>query len=111
MHEKLNIKHLITSELLFYSWNTLKVQNKILCDLSKKGVLEPISKVWFKKVAYFIQEGHYNYIKGRFIKSDKFYSKTKFLQLLKNKILENAFLIILKPHFREVFFLRIRILI
>lgn len=104
MQEMIEIKRLITSDLLFYSWNDLKVGNKFIFDLAKKGVLDPISKSWFKKAAIFIQKGNYIYANSNFVTSDKFYSQKNFLQVLKNKILENAFLLILKPFFREFFF-------
>nr|YP_010700262.1 putative group II intron reverse transcriptase/maturase mat2 [Euglena undulata]WCH63461.1 putative group II intron reverse transcriptase/maturase mat2 [Euglena undulata] len=100
----LKIKRLITLDLLFYSWNDIKANNKFVFDLTKKGISEPISKSWFKKAALFIQKGNYNYENTSMARLDKFYSQKNFLQVLKNKILENAFLLILKPSFREYFF-------
>jgi hypothetical protein len=100
----LKIKRLITPDLLFYSWNDIKANNKFVFDLTKKGISEPISKSWFKKAALFIQKGNYNYENTSMARLDKFYSQKNFLQVLKNKILENAFLLILKPSFREYFF-------
>lgn len=103
MQKMLKIRHLVTPDLLFYSWNDIKTNNKFIFDLTKRGILEPISKSWFKKVALLIQKGNYIYANNNFIRSDNFYSQKNFLQVLKNKILENAFLLILKPSFREYF--------
>lgn len=103
MQGMIKMKRLITSDLLFYSWNDLKTGNKFIFDLTIKGSLDPISKSWFDKAATFIQKGIYTYANGKFVRSDKFYSQKNFLQVLKNKILENAFLLILRPHFRDVF--------
>lgn len=86
-------RSLISSELLYYSWNDLKVNYKFFfkTDFNKR-LFDPVSKKWFKKTSLLIRTGKFLYGKNA--------SKTaSSLTNLKFKIIENAFLKLLEPCF------------
>nr|YP_009145434.1 maturase [Monomorphina parapyrum]AKL78908.1 maturase [Monomorphina parapyrum] len=91
-------KSAMSPELLFYSWNDLKFNSKFFfnTDLDKK-LLNPISKKWFYKTSLLIRSGKFVYQK----KTSKNLSS---LSNLKFKIIENAFLKLIEPCFKSLFF-------
>lgn len=97
----LKLKNSVTSELLYYSWINLKNNNEGLFESKASSFLEPLSKYWFDKASSLIRNGTYRYTINNILKTGSLaysYKKT-FLGKLKNKIIENAFLLLLKPYF------------
>jgi hypothetical protein len=88
----------ISSELLLYSWNELKFNNKLFFNTDfNKRLFDPISKKWFYKASSLIRSGKFFYHK----KTSK---NTSSLSNLKFKIIENAFLKLLEPCFNSFLF-------
>lgn len=89
-------------DVLFFSWNYLKKQNKSLIFPYKK-VLAPITNSWFQKTSLLIKSGNFVYknFNGSFISKYNFKKKTN---NIKFKIIENAFVSILQPYFKSVFY-------
>lgn len=87
--------------VLFFSWNCLKKQNKYLI-LPYKKVLGPITNNWFQKTSLLIKSGNYVYknFNGFVINKYNFKKKTN---NIKFKIIENAFVYILEPYFKNFF--------
>jgi hypothetical protein len=84
-----------TSNLLVFSWNSLKV-NKYFIFLSK-DISYPITKIWINKTSFLIR-------KGRFIYKPFFRNFS--IYRLRFRIIENAFFLILKPFFYKFFIKR-----
>lgn len=97
----LRLKDLITSNLLYYSWVDLKSKKKGLFDSKESIYFEPLSKYWFDKTSLLIRSGNYAYNSTSVLIYDDFARSYKkiFMRKLKNKVLENAFLILLRPYF------------
>jgi len=100
----LALKDLITSDFLYYSWIDLKNKSKNLFNSSDIGRSEPLSKNWFNKTSVLIRRGTYDYknVRSEDDRSSEYYpmyfSKKLFLRKLKNKIIENAFVLILESY-------------
>jgi hypothetical protein len=103
-----NLKSLITREFLYYSWIDLKNKEKSFYSSSKVWVLEPLSKAWFEKTSFLIRRGDFIYNQKKISGFNKFFFIRKKLSLrkVKNKIIENAFLILLKPYFSDSSFIK-----
>ena len=103
----LSIKKSITSDFLYYSWINLKNKKDSLFDSTKLQWTEPLSKSWFNKASKLIKEG--NYVYSTYDASNlsyiRFSRKKLFLHRLKNKIVENAFLILIKLRFSNNLYL------
>lgn len=97
----LKLRDLITSNFLYYSWVNLKSKKGNSFDLREINCNEPLSKYWFSKASLLIRNGVYDYginYKSNFSSLYSF-DKKVFLRKLKNKVIENAFLLILEPYF------------
>ena len=86
----MTFRELISEQLLFYAWNSLKF------DCTYIKTFEPISKSWFKKCALLMRKGSFDY--DNLHEIDILFSKTKkvSLKLLKYKIIEGAILNIIQ---------------
>lgn len=97
-----NLRNSITSNLLYYSWINLKKDNDSLYNSTSAGYIEPISKHWFDKTSSLIRNGNFLY-KSKKIPADSFTSfhlrRKITLKEVKNKVIDNAFLLLLKPYF------------
>lgn len=97
---ELLFRKLFTSSLLYYSWVKLKRELKYSFYSTKS---QPISKNWFDKTSILIRNGSFTYSNSECINLEKIISKKKFLFILKNRIIENAFVILLEPFFKVDF--------
>nr|P31916.3 RecName: Full=Maturase-like protein 2 [Euglena gracilis]CAC69146.1 maturase [Euglena gracilis] len=96
----LNLQKKVTSDLLYYSWLSLKCGWKYFFEIHNYCLFNSISRSWFKRTSSLIKKGFFIYptvplkIKNFFLSCTK-----KNFNLLKFKIVENAFLIIIKNFF------------
>lgn len=100
------LKNSITSNLLYYSWINLKNNRDNVFDLTFKSNIEPLSKYWFEKTSFLIRSGNYLYSnKDNLLSSDRNvnFSNKISSSSVKDKIVENAFLILLKLFFSTSF--------
>jgi hypothetical protein len=74
----------MTSKFLFYSWLDLKSNKSFFSSIFISKRMRPLRKDWFKKASFLICKSQFIYKKNLNINS---------LFFLKNKIIENAFLI------------------
>jgi len=96
LQPRLNLRRMITGDLLYYSWVDIKFRQKYLFRYFSSKSSEPLSKSWFYKTAFLLRRGVYNFQKVYLNYKQVFNSKRNILGVLKTKILENAFLLILK---------------
>lgn len=93
-----------TYELLIFSWNQLKLNKSFLSNLNKNFIALPIGKSWFKRVSFLISHNQYRYnndmLSSSFLKQDNFNYLTR--STIKAFIIQNAFVILLKPYFKNV---------
>lgn len=96
----LTLRNLMTADFLYFSWLNLKSRNMIVFKASKKTHKEFISKYWFEKASSLITKGTYNYKIdcNQVYNNSSFFHKKSFLMKLKNKVIENALLLIFKSH-------------
>lgn len=86
-----------TPELLFFTWKRLKTFNS-------NDFCIPIPSIWFKKVAALVRSGKFNYAKlrNRGSSFSKYKKKKQSLQV-KSRIVEQAFIFLVLPFFRNYF--------
>lgn len=98
-----NLINYITPEFLFFSWKQIKYQSKIKGMFIRKKFIEPPSNFWFLKTSYLIRSGQFYYfcfptlISPLPSVSDNFLLGS--LINLKLIIIQNAFLMLIKPFF------------
>lgn len=100
----------LTPELLYFCWKKLKTysrnNNAIPTDYCS-----PISKKWFKTVPFLIAQGKFSYTRTKY--NSKTLSlfrlkTTKSSIQVKNRVLENAFLFLIRPYFLNYFLFKKR---
>lgn len=95
-------KQNFTWRLLFYSWKDLKRRFFHSKNINGYNLfkIDPISSYWFVKTADQMRKGSFNYKEhgNKLVKSQ--YNTNKFLvNRLKQRIIENALVILLEPYF------------
>lgn len=100
----LNLKNSVNSDFLYYSWINLKNKRDFIIDSTRLKWTEPLSKSWFNKASILLRKGSYVYSTKNTssFRNSSFSYRKAFLQRLKNKIVENAFLLILESHLSGV---------
>lgn len=101
---KINLRKLITTELLNYSWLDLKYKQKHLFNFFDIRFSEPLSRNWLNKISLLLTSRNYIFYSlantsKNFSKNSSIFSFRKgLLKILKFKILENAFLLLIKSY-------------
>jgi len=93
----ISFEKLFTYNLLLYSWNFLK-KNKQLYNDSREITFPGVSKCWLERVAFLISQGKFNYKSFTITNSSN--SKKRIKSILKLKIIENAFALLLVTYLR-----------
>ena len=93
----------ISSDLLFFLWKRLRSDNKLFRKLYfKQQNFLPLSSNWFKKTAFSIRSGNFDYSKYLGC-SDSFISRPGFLGVplnnLKALVIRKAFVFVMRPYF------------
>lgn len=92
------LEKFLTSDFLVFSWNDLKKRTRTIADFSEKKAFKPISKVWFEKSSLLVRKGKFNYQKFSKIRTYNLKQEIS-ISFCKAKILEHAFLLIIRPYF------------
>lgn len=95
-------KRNFTWRLLFYSWKDLKRRDLHFQNLNKYNLskIDPVSIHWFVKTANQIRMGTFLYKESKKITNRSHYAiKNSLISRIKQRIIENAFVIILEPYF------------
>lgn len=82
---------LFNSNLLFYSWNQLKVNSYLFSYFSKDQKFPSFSYLWFKKTALMIKKGTYNYNRKNKKSIIKYKQKRHSINILAQMIIELSF--------------------
>lgn len=82
-----SFENVMTSKFLYYSWLDLKSNKGFFSSIFISRRIEPLKKNWFKKASFLLCKSQFIYKKNSNINS---------LSFLKNKIIENAFLIFVR---------------
>jgi hypothetical protein len=83
-----------------YSWVDLKINRKANFYLYRKNFFEPVSRFWFERTSFLLKKGFFSYSSfNSSLRKKSFNYRKRFLEVLKLKIIENAFLLILKSYF------------
>lgn len=90
-----------TPELLFFTWKRLRIFGS--SEISNDFCI-PIPSIWFKKVSSLIRSGRFKYaaLKNRSLNLLKYKKKKHYLQV-KARIIEQAFIFIVRPCFQNYF--------
>lgn len=99
------LEKFFTAEFLLFSWNDLKNNKQISISFREKVLFRPISALWFEKTALLLKNGKFSYKKIKTIKINN-YTLKNCNSFYKAKIVENAFLLIVKPYFYNNFFFK-----
>lgn len=100
--KSLVFKRNFTWRLLFYSWKDLKFRYFHSQNLNKNhfSKVDPISTYWFVKTAEQIRKGNFCFKETKSISYlSQFAIKNSLIGCIKQRIIENAFVIILEPYF------------
>lgn len=95
-------KRNFTWRLLFYSWKDLKRRYLHSQNLNKNNFskIDPVSLFWFVKTADQIRNGTFIYKESKNSTIRSHYTiKNSLISRVKQRIIENAFVIILEPYF------------
>lgn len=98
----LNLLNFVTPEFLFFSWKQIKVKTKMHNMFFEKKFFYPPSRLWFIKTSLLIRKSNFYYsylFTSTFVSSflDNLFISS-FINL-KFLIIQNAFLILMKPFF------------
>lgn len=106
VNNKLFIVGKLTPELLYFCWKKLKKYSPNQNNLATVNYSIPISKRWFKTVPSLIVQGKFSYEKAKFKHKPESFFKLKHYKSslqVKFRILETAFLYLVKPYFLNYF--------
>lgn len=96
----------LSSELLFFAWLELKKNCIYSSELSSTMFIYPISRTWFIKVPLLFKSGKLN-LKKRNLLISTYCCRNNYSNFLKTQVFEYAFILILQPFFKNLFFCKI----
>lgn len=101
------LSNFFTLEFLIFSCNDLKNNSKMQLEFRNYKFYYPISRFWFERTSFLIRSGSFSYKNFSVLKVkniDRFRNFS--ISFFKAKIIENAFLLLIRPYFFNSFFFK-----